>query len=537
MSKSTIENEIKNLVMSFKQLPYLFVGTGLSMRYSEAPSWDKLLMDIWMTINKADENKYKKFVNKIAYELSLDLKGENEEKVKHSLNPKLASEIQKQFNKKYYDDEDFEKSIFDENEMAEILDDKYDPFKFYIAKETKKLILIKDKNEYTELEHLMRNQNKIAGVITTNYDLILEEIFKDFDVLVGQDKMLRANTNNIFEIFKIHGSSNNADSIVITSEDYAYFDNKLKYLSAKLLTLFVEHPVIFIGYGVGDLNIRSILKEISECLNSKELDQIKNNLIFINPAFGNPESINSKEIDFGDKKIIMTELVLEDYSVLYNALTEIKSSLPIKLMRKMQDMICNFIANTEASNNIMVGNIDNSNINDEQLGIYFGNLEIVSDMGFDYFSIEDILEDILYDNKPSLMNIKLIEKTFKNIRSIAGKTYLPVYKYIKGLGVKRNDLPAEWHIIDSLKDIKLTSNEKKYTSDRKEYRIISEIETDYRNHIPKQFAYILLNIENIDIEDLEAYIKKRYNDKECLNNHKSTLKKLIAIYDYLKYSN
>ena len=34
-------SELENLISSFKQLPYLFVGTGLSIRYSTAHSWNK----------------------------------------------------------------------------------------------------------------------------------------------------------------------------------------------------------------------------------------------------------------------------------------------------------------------------------------------------------------------------------------------------------------------------------------------------------------------------------------------------------------
>lgn len=533
-----IDVEIDKIVKSFKQLPYLFVGTGLSMRYSNAPSWDSLLKSIWFIMNGNDEMKYKKFVNSVAYDLKIDNNGIDEEQRKYYLNPQLATKIQQQFNDLFYHDDSFDRTIFSEEEIDEILNNKYDPFKFYIGKQTKDLILLSASEKSNEIPHIINNQNKIAGIITTNYDHLLEDMFKDFDVIVGQDSMLTSNTNNIFEIFKIHGSADNPNSIVITQQDYEYFKNKLKYLSAKLLTLFVEHPIIFIGYGIGDLNIRAILSEIAECLDKTQLEEIKNNFIFIEPAFGEEECLTSKEIDFGEKRIIMTKIKLEDFSDLFESLSKIKSSMPVKLIRKMQDMICNFIATTEATNNIMVGNVNNPSIDGEELGIYFGNLDIVSAMGFDYYGIEDIIEDILNDNKPYLMNEKLIDKTFKNIRSIAGTTYLPVYKYVNGLGMKVDDLPDNWHIIKSLDDIKLTTNDKNYTKENKDYRSIIEIEADYPNHLPKQFAYIILNLKksNILIDELKEYLVRKSTDEECQKKHKSTIKKLVAIYDYLKYA-
>lgn len=159
-------------------------------------------------------------------------------------------------------------------------------------------------------------------------------------------------------------------------------------------------------------------------------------------------------------------------------------------------------------------------------------------MGFDYYGIEDIIEDILNDNKPYLMNKKLINKTFKNIRSIAGTTYLPVYKYLKGLGIEVEELQSNWHIIKSLEDIKLTTNEKKYTKESKIYTSIREIQEDYPDHLPKQLAYIIFNLKksNLQIDELREYLIIKINDKECKDKYKSTIKKLVAIYDYLKYA-
>lgn len=530
-----IRNEIRKIVNDFKQLPYLFIGTGFSMRYSTAPAWNKLLMDTWMIINEKDETKYKRFLKKVSYNLGLDNKPLDDEEKKYYLNPELATQIRVQFNDKFYLDDEFEKLIFTEEELKELYEKDYDPFKLYIAKQTRKLAIDEGRKEFNEIKHLKNNQNKIAGVITTNYDDILENIFSDFDVLIGQNNMLIANVNNLFEIFKIHGCSTEPRSIVITQEDYNYFENKLKYLSAKLLTLFVEHPIVFIGYGVGDLNIRGILKEISECLNTDQLEMLKRNLIFINPAFGTSEGISSKEIDFGDKRITMTEITLEDYSTFYQELGGIKSSMSIKVMRKMQDMFCRFIATTEATNNIMV-NINSKSVADEKLGIYFGDLDVIADMGFDYYGIEDIIQDVLFDDKPSLMNIQLIEKTFNRIRSIAGKTYLPIYKYINGLNYDISKIPGYWHIIRELKDIKLTTSEKKYTENEKKFNCIYDIQSEFPEHIPKQLANVLANIQNISDEDLGEYLREKYNEPIYMKKYASTMKKLVAAYDFIIYN-
>jgi hypothetical protein len=101
------------------------------------------------------------------------------------------------------------------------------------------------------------------AIITTNYDQFLEIVFPDYSPIVGQ-QIIRGPIVSIGEIFKIHGCASQPGSLVFTKSDYDEFMRKKKYLSAKMLTYFSEHPLLFIGYSASDPNIRAILSDIDE---------------------------------------------------------------------------------------------------------------------------------------------------------------------------------------------------------------------------------------------------------------------------------
>ncbi|MFQ9509529.1 MAG: SIR2 family NAD-dependent protein deacylase [Lachnospiraceae bacterium] len=533
---SNVHNELKNTIASFKQLPYLFVGTGLSKRYANAPNWDELLYNIWKIVNP-DKRRFdfERLRQGIGMKPNFQSGNMNSEEKKYYINPILATEIECKFLDLYYSpSENFYSTIFTEDENKEILHNNYNPFKYYIANVLKRVKLDNSLNGYNELIHLVNNKNKFAGIITTNYDTLLENIFDDFSVMVGQDNMIVANSFNIFEIFKIHGCINNPNSIVITESDYNYFNDKLKYLSAKLLTIFVEHPIIFIGYGLGDVNIRALFKEIAMCLTSEQLNKIKENFIFISPAFGKKESSSKREL-YG--KIIINEFILEDYSVLYKSMSHIQSTIPIKLARKLQDMVCDYVYSVEAKNTVIFGDIDSPDIDDNKTAIFFGRSETVTNIGFSYFTIDEILEDVLFDNKSYLLSEQLIEKTFKSIRSNAGTTLLPIYKYIFKLNYPIDKVPQNFNIIDDYDDanIQPNSTDKKYTKEGIYYNKIEQIIEAYPDHIPKQVANIKYSAKSIQVDDLEDYLKKHfYTDN--YKKYKSQFRKLIALYDFKKYS-
>lgn len=106
------------------------------------------------------------------------------------------------------------------------------------------------------------------AIITTNYDEVLEPLFPDYERIVGQ-QIMRKGYLSIGEIFKIHGCCSAPGSIVINEADYKRFDEDQKYLSAKLLMYFIEHPLIFIGYRAEDPNIKAILYDVDRMVRAE----------------------------------------------------------------------------------------------------------------------------------------------------------------------------------------------------------------------------------------------------------------------------
>ena len=122
----------------------------------------------------------------------------------------------------------------------------------------------------------------VDGVITTNFDPLLEYVFGDFRVFLGQEELLFEDPQGVGEIYEIHGSHRQPTSMVLTRDDYDVFERNNPYLAAKLMTIFVEHPIVFLGYSLSDENIAAIIGAIVSCLKTKKrIDQLSNRLIFV----------------------------------------------------------------------------------------------------------------------------------------------------------------------------------------------------------------------------------------------------------------
>lgn len=422
-------NTILDKIAESRKLPVLFIGSGISKRYLyKYPNWDELL-----------ELSFKKY-NPDTFQLqkhkdSMERQGLSA----FDINVNLASIIEDEFNAAFFDRK-ITLNIGNPKNPSWVKRG-ISPFKMFLSSYFKKMKLNNSPALLEELEKFKQLKNRTSAVITTNYDLFLEqEVFsKDYTVFVNQNELFGSDSYNIAEIYKIHGSALDANSIVITKQDYDKFKESRKLIIAKMLTLFAESPIIFMGYSFTDENIQSIIIDFLSCLSSSELENINEHFIFISYKKG---EINLKEISrsimtSSGKEIPITEIQTDNFSLVYDALNKITpgiSPLRVRETRRVIKTIVDANLDTEEAESIIVGidDLDNIDLSKKPLAIAIGYKDnLLSKLGYGVFNEEMILEDILYDNKKFDCDRMCAER----FKSLPSNRLCPVFKYVRNANV------------------------------------------------------------------------------------------------------
>ncbi len=321
--KEQIRNSIEETIGGRECQPIIFAGTGLSMRYFSAPSWDGLLEKMterYSTINTnygywrqtKDPNAVGEILAKKYAELAWDKNDstfDGEEIYDFSKNQDyyLKTEISE------YLDEITPESLGDLSE--DTVDDE-----------------ISLEQALTELRALKDIQPH--AVITTNYDEFLENVFNDFgldgdgeddgedsyQVVVGEE-VLKTQFKSLGEILKIHGSVTDPESLILTESDYSNFNTRKRYLSSKMLTYFAEHPLLIAGYSASDPNVKKILSWVNDT--PTNCSDIENDIYFLKyeDDLGSVDDFSTeKRIQLEDGSFMTVKrIVAKDFDWVFNS--------------------------------------------------------------------------------------------------------------------------------------------------------------------------------------------------------------------------
>lgn len=99
-----------------------------------------------------------------------------------------------------------------------------------------------------EIEWFSKMLVKARIVITTNYDTFIEQAYNatntSVQVHIGNQGLFEK-TADYGELYKIHGSITDVNTISITQEDYTENEKRSALIDAKILSNLTESPIIF----------------------------------------------------------------------------------------------------------------------------------------------------------------------------------------------------------------------------------------------------------------------------------------------------
>lgn len=515
--------KIEDVIANFSTTPFLFIGSGMSRRYLNLPDWKGLLKHFAELIID-DEFAYEAYVSK-AKSMTC----------KTGIMPKVAELIQKDFDRKWFEDTSIR--TVKEDAQAQI-HNGLSPFKAELAEyiKDKSIVNVTYQNEIDKLTEI--SEKNITGVITTNYDSFLEDHFKGFTKYVGQSQLIFSAIQGIAEIYKIHGSLEVPESIVINEDDYVLFEKNSAYLAAKLMTIFMEYPIIFMGYSISDNNVQNILKAIVNCLDEEQIRLLEHRFVFVEY---NPKMVDAEVMPYTimieEKALTMKKITLSDFMLIYNALADKKSKLPVALLRKFRQELYEYTITNTPTAHLRVASIDDSRISNEDLVLAIGKASEFGLKGLSGLDGNEWYRNIILDDLEFSAD-ELLEYAFPKLnRQNSGK--LPLNKY----------LSAATKDFQSYKEIAQEQNfdaiiSKTIKNNRKCLGTYQSVEQIWYQEKKKQSRALRLishlREEQINVDELERVLKELFeNDAEVLKkvaaNERSDIRRLIRIYDYLKW--
>lgn len=513
--KETIKEHFKK----FEASPMLFFGSGMSRRYLGLESWEPLLL------------KFCEIIGENHLRLRTNSGGDL---------PRYAQLLAESYGQKWWE---LPSSTQTADEYREHFLNESSVLKIEISK------YLKDahKNKIDDLaeELSLLSRANIDGVITTNWDRLLEELFPKFTSFIGQDGLIAGRSHGIAEIYKIHGCSSLPNSLVLTDADYVEYRRKNPYLSSKLLTIFIERPVIFLGYSLTDAHIAEILEDIITCFPEKSLDFLRNKLIFVEWQKDLEEpSISDSVIH---KRIPVKLIRVKNYIELFEVLAETKKRIPAHIFRTIKDELYELVITDDPKGQLYVrqeSDLEKSNSLTEFV-VGYGAIstlkkgEAISKQGLIGLERADLIRDVIFENRD--YNAKdVVGSVFPKLAK--GTQRVPIFYYLNRAGLINEDGSLNTAELELCPGAAL-----RFSWDMDQYR-----SKGYELRRSKTVPQVLVGINELYECGFElflrmtpymdpALIKQGQQDlfeilKKHADNDSSNFAKLVCIYDLIKNS-
>jgi len=519
------------------QFPILFIGSGITQRYfKDAPTWEMLLLNIWKKLYDSESKSEQTFYS---YCNELRLKGLTDFEIYLT----VADELEKRVDTAFTRGELEITNLTNEKSYKENIS----PFRQLIANMFSSLE-VKAGME-AEINAFAKMIIKARFVVTTNYDTLIEDCFNTLntkiDVKVGNQGLFES-SGSYGELYKIHGTVKDRNSICITNSDYKQNREKLALVNAKLLSTLTNSPILFLGYSLTDENIKELLITYGQNL-PVNLTEAVSRIGVVKWTEGETDIVSIPSHDSG-LNVYYTQLLTDNYKELYEKVSVIDQGyLPSEIARyeRIFRKIIEIKGPASGADTILASLEDVTQLNDSQIRnknivVAFGDKKYIN------LPIKNYADYIKrYFDKEDDTPLEIILHFFIEQRKVS--TPIPFSKVDKQIG-KLKDIPRSFlEGIDAVEERKIKYQKNAYIKEIKQSTKAS-ISAEERLRTVKtpleiwEFAevnnsnklkYIISKIDEFKLDDLEELVKKSINDFSESTIKTSDFRKIYMAYSLL----
>lgn len=513
-------------------LPYLFIGSGIARRYLDLPDWEGLL---------------RQFASEVGEDFNFHLATANGNL------PAAATTVARAFHRHWWKDDAY---AAQRASHSGIVRDDEGGLKVAIAEYISSHDTLTpgvpgvDDAELAE-EIALLGTAVVDGVITTNYDSLTDQLFPDFPPYIGQDELLMSDAQFIAETYKIHGAATQPLSLIVTSGDYERFSKRNHYLAAKLLTIFAEHPVIFVGYSLNDEYLNEILDNIATAVGPERLGELGKRIYFVewNRDPSAATLIEQTSIERGGARLPITRIETHSFKWLWEVLAGLERPFPAAILRELRKHVFRLVTHPEPGDTreaVRAIPIDEDGASDVRVvfGVgYFSekDLEDLSTISAKTLTREDLEQDTLGIRDRPLDAENVLAYGIPDSIRPSSTTFMPVHKYLEETG--RIDAKGKINykglkpIIKQLAIRPITNHPQtvgRYNRDVKgKLRTPREVMNSGLTTYFKLESLLLLDEVDFDLDELrEVLVEFRASDE--FTSHNSYFRKVLCRYDRLR---
>jgi hypothetical protein len=390
----------------FDAAPFLFVGSEVSRRYLGLPGRSDLLRHFAKTTGKSFAADFRS----VSPDLAL-----------------VATNVAAAFHKLWRTSE-----TYAANRSADggLVTDTESALKIEIARFVRERDSTEPGDPVLRAELAALRDAVIDGVITTSWDSLLERAFPDFRVYVGQDAAIRADVMGVGELYKIHGSATEPNSLVLTRRDFRKLHARTPYFAARVLTAFTEHPVVFLGCSPTDNDVVAMMSSIAACLEDQALHTLKDRLIFVElDAKSRARRLVSATLDLpGGLSLPVLTARVGHFQAVLGALGARHRPLAAPQLRRMKERVHQLVLASDAQH-VYVQGIDEETIDETDVVLGVGMTTQLRTTQYRGMRRVDLLRDLVLsdaDLDPTAVLNEVLPFVLRYSR------YAPAFKYLRG---------------------------------------------------------------------------------------------------------